>query len=324
MKKKNIKKFSRGIVISILALSVFLLNNKEVYAGEMRSFSTVEPSYQTQLETESPDPSETPVVTPAPKPVKNGLIKEGSAYRYYKNGKMYKNVWKKINDRKYYFKANGNAATYSYKIRGQYYIFSVKGQLLTPKKNKLIQIGKDKYYVSPKGTPVRGWQIISKKLYYVSKTGKCAAGRTYGGITFTKDGSGKNDTSTQLKIKTMETISKITNSKMTKNQKLRACFNYTMSCRFWGGKYPKSVTAKGWYKAHALDMITTRAGNCYGYACMFAALASELGYQPYIIDARIPGEHCFVMIDGRYYDNMGNRFGTAANQWYIVHKKWKY
>lgn len=86
--------------------------------------------------------------------------------------------------------------------------------------------------------------MVNKKLYYVSASGKCAANKTVDGVKFTKKGWAKNDISTKLKIKTMETVDRITNSRMSKSQKLRACFNYTMSCRFWGAKYPKSVTAK--------------------------------------------------------------------------------
>ncbi len=113
---------------------------------------------------------------------------------------------------------------------------------------------------------------------------------------------------------------------MTKEQKLRACFNYTMTCRFVGAKYPANYKnlKKGWYYTTGLDIMTTRSGNCYGYASMFAILAKEVGYTPYIIEAYISdgGEHCFVKIDGRYYDNMGNRFGTGP-QSHRVKNQWK-
>ncbi len=118
-------------------------------------------------------------------------------------------------------------------------------------------------------------------------------------------------------------MKKVTNSGMTETQKLRACFNYTMSCGFVGRSYPDGWPnlKTGWYYKTGYTMMTSRRGNCYGYASMFALLARELGYSPTIVDARIPGEHCFVKINGKAYDNMGNRFGTAAQK-HTVKASW--
>lgn len=70
-------------------------------------------------------------------------------------------------------------------------IFNTNGKLLTPKKNSLIGVGKNTYYVSPKGTAISGWQIIGKKLYSVKKSGAVRKNVKYKGITFTKTGAAK-------------------------------------------------------------------------------------------------------------------------------------
>ena len=69
-------------------------------------------------------------------------------------------------------------------------------------------------------------------------------------------------------------------------------------------------------------------GNCYGFACTFAALAKELGYDPYVICGRVPGSrdqaadgytrHGWVLINGLHYDaegafaGWGGCFGTSS------------
>ena len=55
-------------------------------------------------------------------------------------------------------------------------------------------------------------------------------------------------------------------------------------------------------------MLTTGGGDCYGFACTFAAMARELGYNPYVVLGRVSGtrdgaadgltRHGWVMIDG--------------------------
>ena len=41
-------------------------------------------------------------------------------------------------------------------------------------------------------------------------------------------------------------------------------------------KYP-NLSKKGWQRATALNMLSTKSGNCYSFACGFAALTKEIG-----------------------------------------------
>lgn len=73
--------------------------------------------------------------------VKNGLVKKGSNYYYYKNGKLLKNAWKTIGKNRYYFGKTGAAykakatpgMTYNInlkKIKGKYYGFDSKARMV--------------------------------------------------------------------------------------------------------------------------------------------------------------------------------------------------
>lgn len=254
------------------------------------------------------NPSVDVSVTAAPAP-KRGLIKEGKYYYFYQKGMRLRNCWKRIDGYRYYFKSNGKAAIGAAKIKGKYYIFGKSGRLCTPKRNYLMSINGRKYYVSPNGNPVPGWHVIRKKLYYVYQNGRCAANTKRDGIIFTAEACAKNNVQTKLKIKCMQVISKVTNSGMSKSQKLRACWYYMNTIHYQPWKYP-DTTKKYWPQQCALDMLDTMGGNCYGFANAFAALAKELGYTPYVIE--IPKCHCWVRIDGLYWDNMGNQMGTIS------------
>ena len=100
---------------------------------------------------------------------------------------------------------------------------------------------------------------------------------------------------------------------MTQSQKLYACWRYVVSDGgfYYGGPDP-NLDESGWARNEALRMFNTGVGNCYGFSCIFAALAREIGYTPYMICGRVPGtrdcaadgftRHCWVEIDGLYYD----------------------
>jgi hypothetical protein len=298
MKKRDGKAKKRwlfGILCLMCILTFHIDGKKQVLAAEVSSEGTTTEAAETTTE----------------ETIKNGLVQNGKDYQYYKNGKLIKSQWKTIGGSKYYFKDNGNAAIKSYKIKGKYYVFDLEGKLLTPTKNSLVKVGEDTYYVTPKGRPISGWKIIKKKLYYVRRTGKCAANETIDNIEFTKSGAAKVNSVSKLKIKTMQVVAKITKPTMSKKQKLKACWYYINTFKFVPSSYPDK-TKKNWKYQCALDMLNKKGGNCYGISHAFAALAKEIGYEPYVIE--IPKVHCWVRINGKYWDNMGNRMGTKKSR----------
>lgn len=264
---------------------------------------------------------------------KSGLVKEGRYYRYYgRNGQRYKNRWAKINGRRYFFNEKGNAVTYSLK-RGRYvYVFDTMGRLLQPSRAAVKKVGKYSYYVDTRGRASTGWMIIKNRLYYADSKGRLYKNRTREGVTFTKYGYAKDDTASRLKKTTMNIVSKITNSRMTQAQKLRACWNYVLGNVRYVSYYPSGRT--GWQRELAYLALAQGGGNCYGFACAFSALAREIGYNPYLVCGRVSGSrdgaadgmtrHCWVLIDGAYYDPEGQYAGWCtgvygSGSYYINH-----
>lgn len=109
---------------------------------------------------------------------------------------------------------------------------------------------------------------------------------------------------------------------MSRAQKRRACWNYMVRRgRFhYALKYP-NLSKKGWQRATALNMLSTKSGNCYSFACGFAALTKEIGDRPVVICGRVSGRrdhasdgmtrHSWVQIGGRNYDPEGQFAGWA-------------
>lgn len=238
-------------------------------------------------------------------------------YCYYENGKKVKKAWRTVNGKKYYFQSTGWSTPYSLYIDGKVYVFNSKSQLHRPSKRSIFKSKGYYYCVNPDGTADTGWLIYNNRLYKAySKSGRFAVNKTENGIRFGKNGAAVNNTPAKLKMKTMKIVSQITNKGMSKSQKLRACWNYIVH----GGRFSYYLTEpniwkKGWQQEIALSMLTKNRGDCNGFACAFAALAAEVGYTPYVISGRVPGNrdgaadgltrHCWVKINGNHYDPEG-------------------
>lgn len=256
--------------------------------------------------------------------VKKGLVKENGKYCYYDaKGNKVKNKWKKVDGERYYFWSDGYAVRSCVSLDGKAYVFNPQGQLLHPKKTGFYKNGKNTFYVKTNGQAYTGWFTVSGKLYRADFKGRLYKNRTYQGVVFTDTGSVKPNTASKLKLKTMEIAGSITNSKMSKPEKLKACWRYVVnSGKFRYKDMSPNIGKKGWQKEFAYNMLVSRAGSCSSFACAFAALAAEVGYTPYVIYGRVPGSrdgapdgmtrHCWVKIDGKHYDPEGTWAGWAG------------
>ena len=169
------------------------------------------------------------------------------------------------------------------------------------------------YYVNKKGQAIKGFFKIGNKLYRGDIKGRLTKNKTVANVTFNSKGYAKNDLNAKLKMKLMTIISRITTTEMSKSEKLYSCWRYlTSSGNFYYSTYWPDLNKKGWQREVAYNMLTTGGGDCYGFACTFAAMARELGYNPYVVLGRVSGtrdgaadgltRHGWVMIDGAYYD----------------------
>lgn len=245
---------------------------------------------------------------------KVGLVKVGSKYCYFdKKGNKRKNCWKSVNGSKYYFNANGYAATGGTKIGNYVYVFRPDGSLVRPSKKSLQNVGKYTYYVDKKGRATIGWFTIGSKLYRADAKGRLTKSKTIEGIVLTKKGYAKTNTASRLKKVTMSIVSQITRPTMSKSEKLRACWNYvTNRGRFRYVTINPNFNKKGWQRELAYTLLNSGIGDCYGFACGFAALAREVGYNPVVVLGRVSGtrdgaadgltRHGWVEINGLTYD----------------------
>lgn len=228
--------------------------------------------------------------------------------------------WKEKKSGKYYVKPNGKYATGSYKIDGKYYVFSAKGKLLGSKKRKFVNVGNKTYCVGAKGVAVTGWHIISGKLYSMDNTGAVRKNKKYHDIELKSTGAAKDSKETKMQRQIVKAVEAATNDTMTKSQKLRACWKYLISKkRFkYAVKYP-DMDKKNWQRITAYDMLKTKKGNCFSFACAYAAMANALGYKSYVICGRIRGSrdkeddgftrHAWVKINDKFYDPEGEFAG---------------
>ncbi|MDD7208881.1 MAG: transglutaminase domain-containing protein [Lachnospiraceae bacterium] len=252
---------------------------------------------------------------------KSGLVRENGKYHLYSDGKLIKKSWQTVDNARYYFDNKGNAVVGSNKIGKTVYIFKQNGKLFCPKKARFTKVNNSYYLADRNGKAVKGWQVVDKKLYYMNKNGMMIKDRKIENIRLGADGSAKKSSRTKLKIKVINIVNDITTEKMSKRQKLRACWNYCVShsrFRYSSAKYP-NLRKSGWYRDTAYDMLTTRRGNCYSFACAFAALADQVGYDCKVVCGRVSGSrdhasdgltrHAWVQINGRNYDPEGEFAG---------------
>lgn len=260
------------------------------------------------------------------KPVKKSLVHCAKGVYYFdKKGQAVRKKWKTIEGKKYYFRKNGKAAVGRCRIQKKYYFFKDDGSLYASSGLKVVKMGKARYCIGKNGQAAPGWHYIGEKVYYAEKTGACAAGKKVDYIAFTSKGYAKNTDQALAKILAREFIDAHCDPSMSDAQKFKACFHYIIAyTNFVGSWRPERFEEKGWQYRAAVSMFQTDlVGSCYGVGSAIAAVAKELGYQPYVIT--VTAGHCFVMIDGRYYDNMyGAVFGAASHPAYKVKEKMKF
>ncbi len=325
--KRNFIFSKTGLAVSLLAFALGI-SSVGVCGSQQQTGNLSQTEFMTTESTEPEDtvisvPTEKPQPTPVPK--KKGLVKVRKVYRYYVKNKPVKNTWKKINGKYYWFKSNTNAACGgAYKANGIYYVFNEKCQKVEPGKTAVVTVNKVKYLVNAKGRAITGWHELSGKMYYADKTGRCATGKTVDGIKFTKGGYASNITQVRCKLAARNFIAQHSNANMSNYEKFHSCFRYIMAYTNFVGYMdptPQEFRSKNWIYKYSLQMFQNGlTGNCYGIASSVAAIAKELGYQPYVIT--IPEGHSFVMINGLYYDNMyGTLFGASTRPAYTVEHK---
>lgn len=184
----------------------------------------------------------------------------------------------------------------------------VKGKLYTgyymDKENKMYQVKKGIC------TPVNTI-LAAGTAYYNHNTGTISSLQKPTLYINGKGIEGMSAESLATLQRAQAVVARITNESMTKEQKLKICFDYVKNA------YPEikpripHYTGMDWPVVYANDMFVRGAGNCCSYAAAFAYMAKAIGYEEvYCCNS---GGHGWAEIDGLVYDPEWSKWHHVYN-----------
>ncbi len=113
-----------------------------------------------------------------------------------------------------------------------------------------------------------------------------------------------------------QAIGKCTESSMSREEKLRAAFDYIKTSYLEGVPHDPPYRELDWPVVCANDLFVYGKGDCFSYGAAFAYMAKAIGYED--VYACNSGGHGWAEIEGKYYDpewdmhhNEYNHFGVA-------------
>ena len=113
-------------------------------------------------------------------------------------------------------------------------------------------------------------------------------------------------------------IAECTDSSMSREEKLRAAFDYIKTAYLEGVPHDPPYHEMDWPVVCANDLLVDGMGDCYSYGAAFTYYAKAIGYEEtYACNS---GGHGWAEIEGKYYDpewdmhhNEYNHFGVAPD-----------
>ncbi len=149
-----------------------------------------------------------------------------------------------------------------------------------------------------------GFHTVGGWLYKV-ENGAFLRSTTRGDFTFDAEGRYTTGSAT-LDEKLHNIIVTYTNDSMTRDQKLRALFNYVRDNYSYLKRDLIAKGTTGWEPAYAEKFLDTKKGNCFSFSATYCLLARELGLPAYTVIGglgRNNSPHGWVEIelDGKTY-----------------------
>ena len=258
-------------------------------------------------------------LSPATGRLRTGWLEYKGRWYYFDpvTGAM-KTGWLEYKGDWYYFNgATGTMRTGWLEYRGNWYFFD--GTTGIMQTGELAKGGK-KYYLRSGGEMAVGWETLDGKKYYFKESGEMTVGEI-----LTIDGkrqgfSGEGDwlgekTGAFLDAygKALNFVKENTDSSMTKEEKLRKCFNLFRDTFHEKNPWIPHYTGMDWAEKYAYACLDTKSGNCFSYGAGFAFVARAIGYDD--VYACSSGGHGWAEIGGLVYDPEwtkhaeGNYFG---------------
>ncbi len=229
-----------------------------------------------------------------------GTYKIGSQNLYFENGALYTG-YRTLNGKTYYYKAG----------------VLQKNGIVGSKAEGFCYASKDgsiDYSFTGIAKNANGcWYFIKGRLDFNFR----------GAVTYqSKDWNVLNGKATQVKtekdktlFRALKLVSKITTKDMTKEQKLKKCFNHIKTA--YTEMNPRIPHYRGmdWPVIYANDIFVNGKGNCISYAAAFGFLAKAIGYDN--VYGCHSGGHGWCEINGLIYDPEWSTHSSASTYYGI-------
>lgn len=179
---------------------------------------------------------------------------------------------------------------------------------------------------STTGKSSKGWVITSGGQRKYRKNSKAVKDCRYRAPNSKKLSSGQRS-DLRAYQRARRIVNGITNSHMSKSEKLKVCYKWLIRSNGYGGWRRLSDGGNYWYAINANDLFEHRRGDCISYACAMAYMAKVIGYNNVNVcsrDTRARNHHTWTEINGRVYDSYFGKRGGIKKYYGISYKKYDY
>ena len=179
---------------------------------------------------------------------------------------------------------------------------------------------------STTGKSSKGWVITSGGQRKYRKNSKAVKDCRYRAPNSKKLSSGQRS-DLRAYQRARRIVIGITNSHMSKSEKLKVCYKWLIRSNGYGGWRRLSDGGNYWYAINANDLFEHRRGDCISYACARAYMAKVIGYNNVNVcsrDTRARNHHTWTEINGRVYDSYFGKRRGIKKYYGISYKKYDY
>lgn len=179
---------------------------------------------------------------------------------------------------------------------------------------------------STTGKSSKGWVITSGGQRKYRKNSKAVKDCRYRAPNSKKLSSGQRS-DLRAYQRARRIVNGITNSHMSKSEKLKVCYKWLIRSNGYGGWRRLSDGGNYWYAINANDLFEHRRGDCISYACAMAYMAKVIGYNNVNVcsrDTRARNHHTWTEINGRVYDFYFGKRRGIKKYYGISYKKYDY
>lgn len=179
---------------------------------------------------------------------------------------------------------------------------------------------------STTGKSSKGWVITSGGQRKYRKNSKAVKDCRYRAPNSKKLSSGQRS-DLRAYQRARRIVNGITNSHMSKSEKLKVCYKWLIRSNGYGGWRRLSDGGNYWYAINANDLFEHRRGDCISYACAMAYMAKVIGYNNVNVcsrDTRAGNHHTWTEINGRVYDSYFGKRRGIKKYYGISYNKYDY